>query len=125
MFLIDTDILVDFLRGKSQAVHFLQKALQSECYITTITVAELYSGVREGKERPILEQFIKEFKPLALTEEVALIGGLLKRDYGKSHGTGLADALIAATAIHYDVRLASLNKKHYPMLKNIHVPYKP
>ena len=123
--LLDTDILIDYLRGDPQAIKFLQKAVtNSICYISTITVAELYAGVKDGKERPILDAFIQEFERVVIDENIARQGGLYKRDYGKSHGIGLADAVIAAAADSLGAELVTLNKKHYPMLKTIHVPYK-
>ena len=123
--LFDTDVLVDYLRGVEKSVPFLKKTMKSSfCALSTISVAELYVGVREGKERAILDQFIQEFHIVAVDEHIAQQGGLYRRDYGKSHGVGLADALIAATAQVLDVKLITLNKKHYPMLKNVYVPYK-
>jgi predicted nucleic acid-binding protein len=41
----------------------------------------------------------------------------------KTYGTGLADALIAATVHVYKLRFATLNAKHFPMLADIIVPY--
>jgi predicted nucleic acid-binding protein len=122
--LLDTDVLVDYLKGVPLAVAFLEEALMhSECYLSTITVAELYVGVREGRELEILDQFLSEFKIEACTPPIAKIGGLYRRDYGKSHGVGLADALIAATAMKVGARLVSLNRKHFPMLKDHLLPY--
>jgi predicted nucleic acid-binding protein len=48
---------------------------------------------------------------------------LYRRDYGKSHGVGLADALIAATAELNQATLVTLNQKHFPMIIDIMVPY--
>lgn len=122
--LIDTDVIVDYLRGNSQAIKFLEKTMSSSlCAISTITIAELYVGVRDGKERPILDQFIREFHIAAMDEQIAEQGGLYRRDYGKSHGVGLADAIIAATATTLNVPIVTLNKKHYPMLAHVHMPY--
>lgn len=122
--LIDTDVLVDYLRGLPQAITFLEKVMNSSiCYISTITIAELYVGVRDGKERPILDQFIQEFQIAVINEKIAQQGGLYRRDYGKSHGIGLSDAIIAATVEHFEAKLVTLNKKHYPMLQHVHVPY--
>jgi predicted nucleic acid-binding protein len=122
--LIDTDIFVDLLRGCVEAIEFFEEVMhQSECFISPIIIAELYGGVREGNERRQLDLFMKEFQVTALDENIAQMGGLFRRDYGKSHNVGLADALIAATANHYHLTLATLNKKHYPMIQKIHVPY--
>lgn len=122
--LIDTDVLVDYLRGTSEAIEFLEEVLShSNCHLSTITIAELYVGVRDESEREILNQFIKEFKIEECTLKIAEIGGLYRRDYGKSHGVGLADALIAATAKEIGAKLVSLNIKHFPMLNNIFSPY--
>ena len=123
--LIDTDVLVDFLRGVPQAVKFMEKLFSgAECYLSPITVAELYVGVREGNERVILDQFIQEFQIANLDAAIAQAGGLYRRDYGKSHGVGLADAILAATTKTLNLKLVTLNKKHYPMLKDVHVPYR-
>jgi predicted nucleic acid-binding protein len=48
---------------------------------------------------------------------------LFRRDYGKSHGVGLADALIAASAEMRGAVLVTLNRKHFPMLPTVIVPY--
>ena len=89
-----------------------------------ITIAELYGGVREGKERMILDRFVAQFQIAMLDVKIAQKGGLYRRDFGKSHHVGLADALIAASADEYGLTLATLNKKHYPMLTNVHTPYR-
>ena len=86
-------------------------------------MAELYAGVREGAERAALDAFIRAFEIVSVDEEVSIRGGLYRRDYGKSHHTGLADAIIAATAGIKQCALVTLNKKHFPMLANIIVPY--
>ena len=122
--LIDTDVAVDYLRGLPQAAQCLEKLIQQDnCHLSVITVAELYAGVKEGREKTLLENFIHVFHIIALDESIAQLGGLYRRDYGKKQGVGLADALIAATSEQHHARLVTLNKKHFPMLKNIFVPY--
>ena len=120
--LVDTDVLIDFLRGLEQAKHFIAN-LPDEVYISAITVAELYVGVRNGKERTTLTELIDTFEIIDLNAELTAEGGLLRRDYGLSHGVGLNDALIAATAIKRRLKLATLNAKHYPAMKKVLVPY--
>jgi predicted nucleic acid-binding protein len=120
--LIDTDVLIDYLRGQVEAVSYLE-SLTEALLVSAVTVAELYAGVREGAERVALDEFIRAFEIVPVDEDVAIKGGLYRRDYGRSHSTGLADALIAATADLRQAELVSLNKKHFPMLASVIVPY--
>jgi len=119
--LLDTDVLVDYLRGLQKATHYLDERTEP-LFISTITVAELYAGVREGKEQRALDQFILAFEVVPVDVEIAKKGGLYRRKYGPGHGTGLADALIAATTEIKQARLVTLNERHFPMLE-VHVPY--
>ena len=113
--LVDTDIWIDFLRGYPPAVTFI-KALPDRVFISAISVAELHVGVREGAERQALDQLLSTLEVLHLNTAIATKGGLLRRDYGRSHGVGLNDALIAAAAQEYGLQLFTLNVKHYPAL---------
>ena len=79
-FLVDTDVLIDYLRGERKAVDYVKKHA-GEMTISVISVAELYAGVRENEERQELDDFIGLFPILPVTPEIAQIGGLYKRDY--------------------------------------------
>ena len=91
--------------------------------VSVITVAELYAGVKEGNELTHLDSLLETFNIIELTDDIARMGGIFRRDYSKSHGVGLADALIAATAKHELCTLVTLNRKHFPMLDNVLIPY--
>jgi len=121
--LLDTDVLIDFLRGYSKAVNFVN-ANSSRIILSSIVVAELYAGVKGELELKVLENFISLFRVLPVTSEIAKTGGLYKRDYVKSHGVGLADAIIAATCEAENAELKTLNVKHYPMIKGLKPTYK-
>jgi len=121
-FLIDTDVLIDYLRGRPEAISFIEKNL-SEGFLSVLTVAELYQGVRDGKERVKLARALSELRILPVTQDIAERGGLFSRDFRKSHGCGLADCLIAATADSHGLSLITLNVKHYPMMDNVETPY--
>ena len=124
--LVDTDVLIDFLRGREQAVSFVSFEAD-RIILSSIVVAELYAGVRGGKgdtEQSTLERFLSLFRVVPVTSAIARLGGLYKRDYGKSHGIGLADAVVAATATLENAELKTLNVKHYPMLNAIEPAYR-
>ena len=123
LILLDTDVLVDFFRGHSKAVSFVN-AHSHRIVLSSIVVAELYAGVKGDAEQVALENFISLFLVVPISAEIAKAGGLYKRDYGKSHGIGLADAILAATAKAENAELKTLNTKHYPMLKSLKPAYK-
>ena len=120
--LVDTDIMVDYLRGHRAAVAYVTRRAD-RIVLSSIVVAELYSGVKGDRERVILDNLVSVFRVVPVTVEIAKDAGLLKRDYGKSHGVGLADAILAATARAEGAELSTLNVKHYPMLKGLKRAY--
>ena len=123
--LVDTDIWIDFLRGTPQAVTFVSK-LPNEVAISSISVAELYAGVRDGSETQALSDLLDTLEVITLNRDIAQAGGLIRREYGKAHGVGLNDALIAATALNRNACLYTLNLKHYPSMRKTQVvqPYR-
>ena len=121
--LVDTDVLVDFFRGHAKAVAFVN-AHSDRIILSSIVVAELYAGVKGDAEQAALDNFVSLFPVVPVSAEIAKAGGLYKRDCGKSHGVGLADAVLAATAEAGKAELKTLNTKHYPMLKGLRPPYK-
>ena len=121
-YLLDTDVLVDFLRGHKKAVAFVN-TYSARIILSSIVVAELYAGVKGNVEQAALEDFVSLFRVIPVSAKIAKAGGLHKRDYGKSHGVGLADAILAATAEAEHAELKTLNRKHYPMLKGLRPAY--
>jgi predicted nucleic acid-binding protein len=113
--LVDTDVWIDYLRGHPQAIKCI-KRLPERVWISAVSVAELHAGVREGTEREALAQLLSTLEVADLDMAIATRGGLLRRDYGRSHGVGLNDALIGATALGMQLQLLTLNVKHYPAL---------
>ncbi|MBN2393630.1 MAG: type II toxin-antitoxin system VapC family toxin [Anaerolineae bacterium] len=111
--LVDTDVLIEYLRGSEQAIVFLE-SLERRPAISVICVAEVLAGVRDETEQEAIECFLQTFDILPVDDAAARLGGHYRRTYAKSHGTSLADALVAATAVNNNLRLATFNARHYP-----------
>lgn len=86
--------------------------------VSVITVAELRAGMRVGGENA-LETLIDALVVIPVDEVTARRAGDLRRECGPSHGTGLADALIAASSIMNEAQLVTLNVRHYPMIDEV------
>ncbi len=121
-FLVDTDIMVDFLRGHDAAVDFVTSN-STNIILSSIVVAELYAGIRNDEELGTLDKLLSFFRVIPVSQEIARKAGLFKRQFAKSHALGLADAIVAVTAITESSELKTLNIKHYPMLHDLKSPY--
>jgi predicted nucleic acid-binding protein len=122
MYLLDTDVLIDYLRGKKEAASFLEQNL-SQCSISVLTVAELYSGAKTSRHSLSIEALTSLLPTLPVDFVISKKAGEYRSRYGSSHGTGIVDAILAATAEKYGAQLVSRNRKHFPMIENLLTPY--
>lgn len=120
--LFDTDVLIEYLRGRKQAGEYFSTLEADRLFVASITIAELYAGVR-SEEEAILRDFLNLFEVVEFDGELARKAGYLRNRYGSSHGTGLADAVIAASVVAANARLVTFNERHYPMIDDIVVPW--
>lgn len=117
--LIDTDILIWYLRGHVLAATFLRS--HQPVTISVVAYMELIQGARNKEELQALRKTIKQWhwQVLPLQEAISNRAALYVEEYCLSHGLRLADALIAATAVEHGISLASANVKHYRMLNDL------
>lgn len=121
--LVDTDIVIDFLRGDQQAISHLKAESDSLCF-SAITVAEIYTGIKNRKEETEIERLFTIFPVIAVTGEIAREAGKFVKLYRPSYSVQIPDALIAATCLLSDSQLHTLNVRHYPMFNGLKPPYK-
>jgi predicted nucleic acid-binding protein len=120
--LLDTCVLIDHLREHPPAIAYIGN-LPAEPLLSAVSIAEIYVGVRNQAEARSVDVLIDPFIVLAVDAEIARRGGSFRRQFARSHGTGLLDALIAATAQVHGARLVTRNARHFPMLAGLVVPY--
>ena len=112
--LLDTDILIDILRGREAIRTFLFDLTgRSVPCCSVISVAELYAGMRP-EEKHATGALLDALVIAPVTQEIAETAGRFKRRV-KSRRLELADCLIAATAFIEGATLATGNTKDYPM----------
>jgi predicted nucleic acid-binding protein len=120
--LVDTDVLIDFLRGVESSVRLI--LAMPELHISAVSVAELYAGVKSAHEERELVKLIDECEVHDVTRDIASHAGKWKKKYFPSHGVQIPDALIAATATMKELPLYTLNVRHYPMITALKPAYK-
>ncbi|HNR88582.1 MAG TPA: type II toxin-antitoxin system VapC family toxin [Spirochaetota bacterium] len=123
--LIDTDVLIWYLRGNQKAFDFIER--QNGFTVSVITYMELVQGMRDKQE---LNRFRKRFLEwnasiMHLSEDISTRALYIVEKFYLSHSLEMADALIAATALVTGLPLATCNDKHFRSITGIElVPLK-
>ncbi len=113
--LIDTDIAIDFLRRRDYALKLLENwAEEGLLAVSALTHLEIYQGLKSGEEaatNAFLDGLVSVTIDVPVARRAGVILGRL-RSRGKT--IGIADAIIAATALQLEVPLLTNNTEHYP-----------
>lgn len=125
MILVDSNFLIDLLRGNRDFSVFREKVTDETYSISLLTLSELYSGVyymghKYGKTyltkliNP-LKSLLTHFIILNLNEDIMELAGEMS---GKLKSEGrvieLMDLIIGATATYYNAKyIVTNNKKHF------------
>ena len=120
--LLDTSILVDILRGRKDALACLDRQTTPPS-LSAVSLMELHAGCHNQREEADIARLQRTLKVHAIDTVIASRAGVFVRHYQASYGLDDIDALIAATAEHHDVKLATLNVKHFPMFAKLRRPY--
>jgi predicted nucleic acid-binding protein len=123
--LIDSDVLIEHLRGNTNARDWLVQArrISGPLAMSVISLTEIAGGMRSPERREVM-RLLGSMQRFEVTEQVAWRAATLMREYRRSHsGIGLGDYLIAATALTEGLELATLNVRHYPMFPALDRPF--
>ena len=113
--ILDTDIAIDFLRRREYAQKLLKSwAGEGLLAISTLTHLEIYQGMKTGEEG-LTNAFLDGLISVAVDIPIArragtMLGGLRS----KGMTIGIANAIIAATALQFGAPLLTNNIEHYP-----------
>ena len=111
MILLDTDVMVDILRGNEQAKIWLQSV--DEIGMPGFVAMELIQGCRNAREQRILEKELSAYQLYWPGAEDCNRAMKTFLSHHLSDNIGLLDALIGETAIGLNAELATFNVKHY------------
>jgi predicted nucleic acid-binding protein len=116
--LVDTNILIDFSKGKGELLESYLKGNKGELWVNPIIVAEFLNDkwLTNKKKQKQAEKFIRLFKCKSIDIQEGIKTGELIRlgqiDY-------LADGIIAASCLENKMALLTRNKKHFLKVKGL------
>ena len=123
--IVDTDILIDYTRGVSDALECLNNIKKNDALaISVVTQMELLVGAQNKVEQSKLDQFFRQFQIVKIDAAISDKSVELLRQYRLSHGLLIPDSLIAATALALGVPLISKNQRDYKFIAGLNLlPY--
>ena len=122
--LVDTSILVDYLRGHQGAAELLERERSdAPLHASEMTRLEILAGMRPAEAdetQSLLSTLIWHPVDSGIAEEAGALG---RRWLPSHHTIDGADLAIAATALHTGSRLLTRNVRHFPMFTDLSAPY--
>jgi hypothetical protein len=115
--LVDSDILIEVLRGRNAEVARTWAGVVSSpepLFHSPVSLAEIQHGMRES-ERDAIERLFSGTTCVPIDQEIGKRAGDYLRAFHASHKVELGDALIAASASIHQLQLWTRNRKHFPM----------
>ena len=119
MILCDTNIFIEIYKGNNNIISAFKKIGQHTVAISDVSCAELLYGARNKKELRIIRKDLDVLTVLPIQTAISTMAVLLVEKYSLSHKLSLPDALIAATALHYNIELYTLNLKDFKFIKRV------
>ena len=114
MVIIDADIIIELLRKNPLAKSFIINDIGNpKIVLSCVTVAEIEQGAKNKEDIQHISKMLKEYIIVPINYSISAIFSKLFENFVLSHNSGIPDTLVAATALHYDLPLLSMNQKHF------------
>lgn len=118
---IDTNILIDYANGHASWLDKLIKNTKYKLILPTIVIAEYFTStaLEEEKEIKVADTTFSLLTKQDLTEGIAKVLGGIMRHKNYPRSAGLADLIIAATAIFLKAELATRNNRDFAKIPTL------
>jgi len=119
--LFDTDILIWHFRGDRTASHAIDAC--AEPAISIVTYMEMIQGARDRDEVRAIRALLRDLplRIIPLSENIGHRAAIYLEEYGLRVALGIADSLIAATAVESNLPLVTGNKKHFGAIQDLRI----
>ena len=119
--LVDTSIIIDFLRKKKKDKSILWKIKEdSVCFMSTITLFELLSGAQNERHFADIKIISNWIESIYLDDEIAVLSASIYRNLKEENQLiEFRDIFIAATATYHNLCIATLNAKHFERIEGV------
>lgn len=110
---LDSDVLIEILRGRPDAGQWLNSLGSQTVGISVLTRMEILQGARNRQEQTTLIAQLNRYELVLLDAGDTIQALRWFETYRLSHGVGIMDCLIAASALRISKPFYTFNVKHY------------
>ena len=119
IYLCDSCILIDYLRGKEYVKQKLLNDRKQGLGMSAVTYMELMVGALNKREVALIKKAFADFEIIEISEAISIKARNLIEKFSKSHNLQIPDALIAATALELDLPLSTANLKDFQYIPDL------
>ena len=119
MVLCDTNIFISAFNGRQDTISELDKIGFDDIVISSITLMELYQGMRNKTELAQMKKKMKFFDVIDIDAETSKLATDLIENFKLSHGLLIPDAIIGATSVIHRIPLFTYNLKDFSFIPNL------
>lgn len=117
--LCDTSVIIDYYNGNTSIIEAFDNIGFKNIAISFVVYGEAIYGALNKRDMQRWMKFLDKLIIIPMNEEIAGLSTELLKKYVLSHKLHFADAMIASTAIYYNLPLFTLNKKDFRFIKNL------
>lgn len=128
MVVLDTDVLIDAMRGNDRAVEVLQELIEGHrpVAVSAITIMQLHHGIARSTkpqdELKNVESSLEALLTYPLDGSVAARAGALDGELTtRGKPIGVSDTIIGATGLEKGESVLTRNVKHFERINDLHV----
>jgi predicted nucleic acid-binding protein len=117
--ILDSNILIDMMRSVKTTLHQVEEIGMENVVISSITVIEVLNGARNRMDFNKIENNIKDIPVIHFTENISKMAEEFSRKFSMANPTQVPYLIIGATAIHFNLKLFTHNKKDFRFIPGI------
>ena len=117
----DSNIIIDLLRSNPKTISELNSIGFENVIISSITLVELLNGSRSKRDYLSIEKRISNFNIIHFNDDISKLIESYSRKFSLHFHLQIPDLIIGATAVYYDLKLFTHNKKDFRFLPGINL----
>ena len=121
-YLLDTNVLIAMLKDKNDVRKQILKVGFENCYVSEISIAELFYGAAKGGRKKNMEDvnhILRLFEILPIFPSLKMYGQVKAMLEMQGRRIDDFDLLIGATALQNKVTMVTANVKHLERIPNL------